>query len=136
LMLAWIVVFLLDVAVRRVVIDMRAILRRVKGWLTRTVRREEDRTISRLQARRQKLREQWSAKTAEAVVSKHYEGAERYQGELLTAEPKREAETPKQKEVKPPESQRKPGEATYIDQLLQAKRRKTGHSEDQGTTHE
>jgi uncharacterized membrane protein len=136
LMLAWIVVFLLDVAVRRVVIDVRAMLRRVKGWLTRTVRREEDQTISRLQARRQKLREQWSAKTAEAVVSKHYEGAEKYQGELLTAEPKREPEVPKKEEAKPRESQKKPVEATYIDQLLQAKRRKTGHSEDKGTTHE
>jgi uncharacterized membrane protein len=136
LMLAWIVVFLLDVAVRRVVLDVRATLRRVKGWLTRTVRREEDQTISRLQARRQKLREQWSAKTAEAVVAKHYEGAEKYQGELLTAEPKREPQVPKKEEVKPPESRKKPAEATYIDQLLQAKRRKTGHSEDKGTTHE
>jgi hypothetical protein len=136
LMLAWVVVFLLDVAVRRVVLDVRAMLRRAKGWLTRTVRREEDQTISRLQARRQKLREQWSAKTAEAVVAKHYEGAEKYQGDLLTAEPKQELRAPKEKEVQPPESQKKPGEATYIDQLLQAKRRKTGHSEDKGTTHE
>ncbi|MCL5279340.1 MAG: VWA domain-containing protein, partial [Planctomycetes bacterium] len=136
LMLAWLVVFLLDVAVRRVVLDVRAMLRRVRGWLTRTVRREEDQTISRLQARRQKLREQWSAKTAEAVVSKHYEGAEKYQGELLTAEPKRESQVPKKEEVKPPESHKKPTEATYIDQLLQAKRRKAGHSEDKGAAHE
>jgi hypothetical protein len=134
LMLAWIVIFLLDVAVRRVVLDVRAMLRRVKGWLTRTVRREEDQTISRLQARRQKLREQWSAKVADAVVSKHYEGAEKYQGELLTAAPKREPETPKEKEVKPPEGQKKRGEATHIDRLLQAKRRKTGHDKDKGTT--
>jgi uncharacterized membrane protein len=136
LMLAWLVVFLLDVAVRRVVVDVRAMLRRVKAWLTRTVRREEDQTISRLQARRQKLREQWSAKTAEAIVSKHYEGAEKYEGELLTAEPKREPEAPKEKEAKPPESQKKPGEATHIDQLLQAKRRKTGHDKDKGATDE
>ncbi len=136
LMLAWIVIFLLDVAVRRVVFDVRAMLRRVKAVLTRTVRREEDQTISRLQARRQKLREQWSAKTADAVVSKHYEGAEKYEGELLTAEPKRELQVPKEKEVKPPESQKKPGEATYIDQLLQAKRRKTGHDKDKGATDE
>ncbi len=136
LMLAWIVVFLLDVAVRRVVIDVRAMRRRVKAWLTRTVRREEDQTLSRLQARRQELREQWSAKTAEAVGSKHYEGAEKYQGELLTAAPKREPQVPKKEEVKPPESQKKPGASTYIDQLLQAKRRQRGPSEDKGTTHE
>ena len=134
LMLAWLVVFLLDVAVRRVVIDVRAALRRVKAWLTRAVRREEDQTISRLQARRQKLREQWSARKAEAVLSKHYEGAEKYEGELLTAEPKREPETSKEKEGKGPAGQRPRTEATHIDQLLQAKRKKAGHNKERGAT--
>jgi uncharacterized membrane protein len=135
LMLAWIAIFLLDVAVRRVVVDVRAMLRRAKAWLTRTVRREEDQTISRLQARRQKLREQWSARNAQAALSKHYEGAEKYEGELLTAEPKREPQAPKE-EVKKPESAKKRAEATYIDQLLEAKRKKAGHNEDEGATDE
>jgi hypothetical protein len=68
LMLAWLAVFLLDVAVRRVVFDVRAALRRVRVWLTATARREEEQTLSRLQARRQKLREQWSSRKAEAVL--------------------------------------------------------------------
>jgi hypothetical protein len=136
LLLAWLVVFLLDVAVRRVVFDVRAMLRRVKAWLTRAVRREQDETISRLQARRQKLRAQWSARTATADLPKHYEGADKYQGEILTAEPRREAEPPRTTESKEPKKPEKPSGSAYIDQLLQAKRRKTGHSEDKGITDE
>ena len=136
LMLAWLAIFLLDVAVRRVVVDGRAALRRIKAWLTRTARREEDQTISRLQAQRQKLREQWSARNTQAAVSKHYEGAEKYEGELLTAEPKREPQKPKEEEMKAPESPKKRVEATHIDQLLQAKRKKAGHDEDKGATNE
>jgi uncharacterized membrane protein len=131
LMLAWIAIFLLDVAVRRVVVDVRAILRSVKARLTRAVRREEDPTISRLQARRQKLREQWSVHRAQPGVSRHYEGAEKYEGELLTAEPKRE---PPPKEAPKPEAAKKPAAATHIDQLLQAKRKKTGHDQGKGAT--
>jgi uncharacterized membrane protein/predicted secreted protein len=133
LMLAWLVVFLLDVAVRRVVLDVRAALRRIRGWLTRTVKREEDQMISRLQARRQKLREQWSAKTADSVLSKHYEGAAKYEGELLTAEPRREPEPPREERAKKPEGP-KQRETTHIDQLLKAKRKKAGRGEDLGTT--
>jgi hypothetical protein len=124
LMLVWIALFLLDVAVRRVVFDLRAALRRVKAWLTSTARREEDQVLARLQARRQKLREQWSSRTAEAVLSKRYEGAQKYEGELLSAEPKREVETPPKREAKVPKAQKKPSESTHIDQLLKAKRRK------------
>jgi uncharacterized membrane protein len=129
LLLAWIVLFLLDVAVRRVVLDIRAALRRVKDWLARAARREEDQVIARLQARRQKLREQWSARTADARAAQRYEGAQKYEGELLSAEPKREVPAPaapKSAEPKPPA----PG--THIDQLLQAKRRKTGPGDDRG----
>jgi len=129
LMLVWIAIFLLDVAVRRVVFDARAALRRVRVWLTSAARREEDQTLSRLQARRQKLREQWSARQAEGVFSTRYEGAQKYEGELLKAEPVREAETPKPK-TEEPKAQKPPSESTHIDQLLKAKRRKTGRSED------
>jgi hypothetical protein len=133
LMLAWLVIFLLDVAIRRVVVDVEASLRRVRAWLTHAVRREEDQVIARLQARRQKLREQWSARGAGAVLSKHYEGGGKYQGELLTAEPKREFQPP-QEEVKPPQEDKKRAPTTHIDQLLQVKRKRTGRDKDKGAT--
>ena len=77
LMLIWLGLFLLDVAVRRVVIDVRAGLRRVQAWFLRLSRREQDKTISRLQATRQKLQAQWAARTAGTVVSTRYDGADR-----------------------------------------------------------
>ena len=130
LMLVWLVIFLLDVAVRRVVFDVRAVLRRVRVWLTATARREEEQTLSRLQARRQKLREQWSSRQAEAVLSKRYEGGQKYEGELLRTEPIREAETPPKPESKEPKPQKPPATSTHIDQLLQAKRRKAGDAKE------
>ncbi len=126
LMLAWIAIFLLDVAVRRVILNVRAGLRRVKAWLLSTAKREQDQTIARLQARRQKLREQWSARTADTIVSKHYEGAEKYQGELLSTEPRREMEPPAKPKAEEPPKQKPPQEGTHIDQLLKAKRKATG----------
>ncbi|MBN1507374.1 MAG: VWA domain-containing protein [Sedimentisphaerales bacterium] len=131
LMLAWIVIFLLDVAVRRVILDVRAGLRRVKSWVLSTAKREQDQTIARLQARRQKLRAQWSSRTADEILSRHYEGAEKYQGELLTNEPKRETEPPVKPQMQEPSKPEPPQGGTHIDQLLKAKRKKAGQDENE-----
>ena len=130
LMLAWIVIFLLDVAVRRVIVNVRAGLRRVKSWVLSTAKREQDQTIARLQATRQKLREQWSARTANDILSKHYEGAEKYKGELLNNEPRREMEPPAKPKVEAPPPQA-PQAGTHIDRLLKAKRKKTGQDQNE-----
>ncbi|MEN6425442.1 MAG: VWA domain-containing protein [Phycisphaerales bacterium] len=130
LMLVWIVLFLLDVAVRRVVVDVRAALRRVKSWLTATAQQQKDERIARLQARRHKLRAQWSAWAADGVFARRYEGGERYRGDTIDSQPRRQ-ETPS---AKPPAEELKPPKpvmpSTHIDQLLKAKRRKTGHGEE------
>jgi len=132
LMLIWLGLFLLDVAVRRVIVDVRAALRRVKTWvLSATRRAERDETISRLQARRAKLRQQWSARTADTVVSKHYEGAEEYDGELLSTETQDAAKAPEKQETKKPEKKAPPGDVSHIDRLLKAKRKKTQGDDDQ-----
>jgi uncharacterized membrane protein/Mg-chelatase subunit ChlD len=131
LMLAWILIFLMDVAVRRVILNVRAGLRRAKAWVLSTAKREQDQTIARLQARRQKLREQWSARTADDVLSKHYEGADKYQGELLSNEPRREMEPPAEPRAEEPPKQEPPREGTHIDQLLKAKRKKTGQDQNE-----
>lgn len=131
LMLAWIVIFLLDVAVRRVVLDVRAVLRRVRSWILLTARREQDPTISRLQARRQKLREQWSPRKADEILSKHYEGADTYQGEVLSDEPRRDVEAPAQPKAQEPAKPQVPQDGTHIDQLLKAKRKKGGQDQNE-----
>jgi len=130
LMLAWLAVFLLDVAVRRVVVDVRGTLRRVRSWVSAAARRQEDETISRLQARRQKLREQWSARTADTMTAQRYEGAERYEGELLAAEPQRRTEAPEKKPNDEPDKKQKPAAGSHIDQLLRSKRKKTEDAKD------
>jgi Ca-activated chloride channel homolog len=127
LMLAWIALFLLDVAVRRVVFDVRAALRRAGAWLTARSRQEQDERISRLQARRQRLQAQWSA--GGAVFARRYEGGEHYQGDTIDAEPRRQEEprpTPPPEEAK---QSKPPSASTHIDQLLQARRRKAGQDE-------
>ncbi len=134
LMLIWLALFLLDVAVRRVVLDARAMARRVRIWLTSTVKRsEKDETISRLQARRDKIREQLSARAAQAVVSRRYDGAEKYEGVLLGAEPTREFEAPEPTKTKGPEKPKKQAPvrpASHIDELLKIKRRRAGEDTD------
>jgi len=124
LMLAWIAVFLLDVAVRRVVLDVRAALRRVRSWVSSAARRQEDETITRLQARRQKLRQQWSGRTLDSIATRRYDGAEQYEGELLSSRPQHGDE--KAEKPSEAESAKKPAPApgSHIDQLLRARRHK------------
>ncbi len=57
LTIAWVILFLLDVATRRIAIDGSAIWRRVAGWVTlRREKAQAGQTLDRLRARRQKVR--------------------------------------------------------------------------------
>jgi Ca-activated chloride channel family protein len=135
LMLLWIALFLLDVAVRRVVIDVRASLRRVRAWiLSAAQRRTEDETIERLSSRRRKLREQWAARSARISISKHYDGAQDYQGDLLGEQPRKAAETHQVQQATGTDSDTRSGQprgaaSTHIDQLLKAKRKATARND-------
>ncbi|MHC4157265.1 MAG: hypothetical protein ACYST6_20460, partial [Planctomycetota bacterium] len=58
LMFIWLVLFLLDVAMRRVILDFRAMARRIAAFARlRRADGKPDRTLERLRARRQKLRD-------------------------------------------------------------------------------
>jgi hypothetical protein len=121
------------VAVRRVVIDVRAGLRRVQAWFRRLSRRDQDQTISRLQATRQRLQAQWAARTAGTVASTRYDGADRVAcPSSLVARDANDRADPKissSQEEKKPEKAVAPEGASHIDRLLAAKRRKTGQDE-------
>ena len=125
LMFLWLALFLLDVAVRRVVVDFRAMARRVVA-LIRSVRgqRKVDQTIERLKARQAKIREKLSASRAEALASKRYQASEEYKGDLPAA---KATETPKPKpEIKEPEEEapkKDTEQASHIDRLLKAKQK-------------
>jgi hypothetical protein len=127
LMLIWLALFLLDVAVRRVVLQVRAIARRVVSFVT-SMRGElkTDQTIQRLRLRRQKLREQLSARSRhgrDAAAARRYEAGEKYSGELPMAKTAPQAKRPSEEEPKKaaPEKAEAQEEAAHIQRLLKAK---------------
>lgn len=124
MMLVWLALFLLDVAVRRIAIDVRSLAGR--AWAAMPSWRpskEAGATLDRLKLRRQKLRRQLDGRKKDAAASRKYDaGGEAGKGELPIAKsaplyPKaaESAETPeKPKKAKP--------EETHLQQLLKAKR--------------
>ncbi len=135
LMLIWVVVFLLDVAVRRIAIDLRPIFHRLGALLrqTRSVRAGES-TLGRLRMRREQLRQRLAPKVQDPMASRRYEASERDVSELPSlpvpatpAEPARETEEPVEAESPTQE------EASTLQQLLKAKRRTTRGRRDDNT---
>jgi len=142
LMLIWLAVFLLDVAVRRIAIDFRAIARRIAVFIRRPVaERKADRTLHRLRLAQQKLRTRLTARTSgsdasrSSDASRRYEAAEQYTGDLPNTNIQSQIETPTDKpSEKPTEEKTKETEAsedeTHIQQLLRAKRQAAGRQQD------
>ncbi len=126
LMFVWLVLFLLDVATRRVILDVRAMARRAASVVRlRKAERKPDKTLARLQARRHKLRDQLDARKAAAIASKRYQASEEYEGELPVADTARPPRPQPRKEVeKPAPAKAEPGEGiAHIQRLLKAKRK-------------
>jgi len=123
LMLIWLALFLLDVAVRRVVIDFRALSSRVFAGSAR-VQREAGQTLQRLQATRKKLRDQLSA-SAGYVAGRRYKASEKYEGRLPTAEVEPELKPPpEEKPAKAEAAKPEPREdVSHVQRLLRAKRK-------------
>ncbi len=125
LMFLWIVLFLLDVAVRRVAVDFRAMVRRAAA-LIRAARGQHkvDQTLERLKARRAKLIEKFSSRKAGTMASKRYEASAEYKGDLPVAkatEPPRPEPEKKTPEKTPPKKAAQ--ESSHIDRLLKAKQK-------------
>ncbi|MHC4154199.1 MAG: VWA domain-containing protein [Planctomycetota bacterium] len=123
LMLAWLALFLLDVAVRRVALDFKAGAHRVVAFL-RSLRTDlkADQTIERLRLRRDKLREQLAARSTDRFASKRYEAPAESKADLPMTSAA--TEPPPQKNVaEPTEEKLAPTEQpSHIQQLLRAKR--------------
>ncbi len=126
LMLVWLALLLLDVAMRRVILDFRAMARRAVSVVR--LRRGEgkvDKTLERLQARRQKLRDQLDARKDAAVASKRYQASAGYEGELPVAGAARPPRPqPEKRGEKPTPAKADAGEGSaHIQRLLKAKRK-------------
>jgi len=128
LMFVFLGLLLLDVAVRRVVLDFRAMARRAAS-LIRLSRpeRKADPTLERLRARRQKLREQLSAGKAAAVTARRYTGGETFNGDLPIAKVMEQA-TPQTKKTEEsvPQKMSAGEDSSHIQRLLKAKRKAAG----------
>lgn len=128
LMFIWLALFLLDVAVRRVVLDVRAIARKV-AVSVRFGRAEGkgNQTLERLRLRRQKLRDQLLARSADADASRRYEADEKFKGELPTrqAQPQTRPEKPVPEKTEAQEDSGIAAEQgpSHIQRLLKAKRK-------------
>jgi len=130
LILIWLALFLLDVAVRRVVLQLRAMARRVVSFVTSMrAERKTDQTLQRLRLTQQKLREQLSARSGDArrvgdtsrqaAASRRYEADEKYSGELPTVKTEQPLEEKRKKAA--PEKAKTQEDISHIQRLLKAK---------------
>ena len=130
LMFIWLALFLLDVAVRRVVLNVRAMARKVTA-LVRFGRTEGkgSQTLERLRMRRQKLRDQLLARSADANASRRYEADEKFNGELpslqVQSQTRPEKPVPEKIEARESGGAAAKEEPSHIQRLLKAKRKAT-----------
>ena len=132
LLIAWIVVFLLDVAVRRLALNFRAGWQRATGWVTRLMRpsaAKEEAHLAQLQTRSRKVREQLSAKTADPNASRRFEASGNAPAEMPDDAEKREAArmaaaaaARAARDEKKPQAPPAQAGAAHLDQLLKARR--------------
>ncbi len=128
LMGAWMAVFLLDVAVRRVAVDVVAIRRRVVSWLSPTARRARpDETLDQLKRTHAKMQEHFESRRTD-TRGRRYEGDTKAGAQMPTMPTGPSAETPKPKaeETKPQTPKAAGPTAEHIEQLLKAKRKAFG----------
>ena len=134
LMIAWVILFLLDVAARRIAVDVRALLRKAAVAL-RPRRRaaQKGKTLDRLQARREKLKQQLAARAPDATAQRKYQARAESAEPLRMAdvsEPAHDERTPAQAAAPDAEAPPtdKPQTETHLDRLLRAKRKARGQS--------
>jgi len=132
LMFIWLALFLLDVAVRRVALDVRAMVRRAVSFV-RSLRpeRKADQTLERLRVTRQKLREQLLARSGDVPASRRYEAGEGFKGDLPVTAAAPQAEPSESKPTPPvPQEVKGPEQPSHIQRLLAAKRKAANRRED------
>jgi hypothetical protein len=122
----WLALFLVDVAVRRVSLDWRAIGKRVKSWLRRTEKTAAEATLAKLHERRKAVQQALAPKTRYVAPTEKTAPTGNL-SEALGAAERRAAAAMKAERAKPPEPKReekkKEEPAVHTSSLLEAKRR-------------
>jgi uncharacterized membrane protein len=128
----WLVIFLLDVAVRRVALDWVGAWRKTLHWVRGRRMLHTDPTLDRLRVRREQLKQQLTAKGADQLKARRYQATSETSDTLPTARvdepvPAHEKRAASAKPIKPD----KRADASHIQQLLDAKRKAKQKRDDQ-----
>jgi hypothetical protein len=128
----WLLIFLLDVAVRRVAVDWVGGWRKFVRWISRQRTVQQDVTLARLRERRQRLKDQLTPQVADKLMAQRYQAPAETSESLPKAPVERDMprheERPEPKPVQ--EKAKKPAETSHIQQLLDAKRKAKQDRED------
>ena len=126
LMLIWVVLFLLDVAVRRVALDVGAAVRRASVLVAKLLRRRTtaDETLEALKARRKQVRQQLDARGRKAAATRYVpkEGDASSLPAADVSAPPEEPPRPAEPEPEAPPRKDERKQASHLDRLLRAKR--------------
>jgi uncharacterized membrane protein len=139
LMGAWLVLFLLDVASRRLAVDVGAAARRADAWLRglgRARRGEEDAHLARLRKRTQKVRRQIGGRGAVREAARRWDAPADAAAEMPDERERKEEAAEVAARSAPPEKEesQSPGPSTgesHLDRLLKARRRARTRAEDE-----
>ncbi|MCK5171893.1 MAG: hypothetical protein KAR47_00780, partial [Planctomycetes bacterium] len=133
LIFIWLVLFLLDVAVRRIAVDVKALWRKAVSLIRRRPGREKaGQTLDRLRMARNKVRDGFASRRAGSVASRRYQADERYEGDLPAAEIEPASEPSPKKAPDKAEKEKKQAidEQSHIQQLLRAKKKAADRRKD------
>jgi len=122
----WLVIFLLDVAVRRVAVDWVGAWHKFVHWISRQRTVQRDATLDRLRERRQRLKDQLTPKAADKLMAKRYQAPTDHTESLPQAQVERDMPRHEKRPEPQPAPEKKPkkqADASHIQQLLEAKRK-------------
>jgi len=123
LSILWLVLFLLDVAVRRVVLDFRAMGKRFRSWLDKFYKSKgTDHVVDSLKEHQLKVRQKMKKSSETSVAQVKYEPPSVSTSPPPTAEQRPTKPATPEKPVEPKPSNA-PAPSSYLDRLKEAKRK-------------
>ena len=125
LMLIWLALFLLDVAVRRLALDFRAMSRRVVQIISRKRVQKTETTLDKLKLKRKQVQAQFKTHSKDADAARRYVPDEKYKGDLPLSkmQDNKPPEPVARKEEPKPDNKPKQEDASHIQRLLRAKKK-------------
>ncbi len=122
LMLIWLALFLLDVAVRRLAFDFKAMSRRMLQVLFIKKKQKTETTLDKLKITRKQVHDQFKIRSKDAAASRKYVPDEKYKGDLPISKVQDKKPEVKKEEPKP-DKKAKEEDASHIQRLLKAKKK-------------